>query len=114
MQTKKKAALHGDQKGLMSMDSIAQNLEIFNNPGFGQVRAVELDGKPYFVAKDIAEALGYANSNDAISKHCKGVAKRYPLQTAGGLQEVRIIPEGDVYRLIASSKLEGAQKKAIE
>lgn len=92
------------------MDNVPQKLELFNNKEFGEVRALEVDGAPYFVAKDIAEALGYANPNDAISKHCKGVAKRYPLQTAGGVQEARIISEGDVYRLIASSKLEGAQK----
>ena len=68
------------------------------------------DGKPYFVAKDIAEALGYANTNDAIRTHTKGVVKRYPLQTAGGVQQVRVISEGDMYRLIASSKLPTAEK----
>lgn len=73
------------------------------------VRAVEIDGAPWFAAKDIAEALGYANAADAISKHCKGVAKRYPLQTAGGLQEVRIINEPDLFRLVANSRLPEAE-----
>ena len=76
------------------------------------VRSLMLDGEPWFVAKDIAELLGYANHADAIAKHCKGVAKRYPLQTVGGAQETRIIAEPDVWRLIVRSKLPEAQ--AIE
>lgn len=85
-------------------------LEIFNNPEFGQIRTTEINGDPYFVGKDVAIALGYTNANDAMAKHCKGIAKRYPLQTEGGIQEVRIISEGDMYRLIASSKLPAAEK----
>lgn len=86
-------------------------LEEFRSPVFGTVRTAEIDGKPYFVGKDVAHALGYANTNDALSKHCRGVAKRYPItDSLGRIQEVRIISEGDMYRLIASSKLESAQK----
>lgn len=85
-------------------------LEIFNNPEFGQIRTTEINGDPYFVGKDVAIALGYTNANDAMAKHCKGIAKRYPLPTEGGIQEVRIISEGDMYRLIASSKLPAAEK----
>ena len=70
----------------------------------------EQDGTPMFCDKDVAAALGYANTNDALSKHCKGVAKRYPLQTAGGMQQARFIAEGDLYRLIANSKLPDADK----
>lgn len=70
----------------------------------------EQDGTPMFCGKDVAAALGYANTNDALSKHCKGVAKRYPLQTAGGIQQARFITEGDLYRLIANSKLPDAEK----
>lgn len=88
-------------------------LEIFKNPEFGQIRTTEIDGDPYFVGKDVAIALGYANANDAMAKHCKGIAKRYPLPTEGGVQEVRIISEGDMYRLIASSKLPAAEKFEI-
>ena len=47
------------------------------------VRVVMVDGQPWFVGKDVAEVLGYANPADAIAKHCKGVAKRYPLATPG-------------------------------
>ncbi len=73
------------------------------------VRVVMVDGKPWFVGKDVAEVLGYANPADAIAKHCKGVAKRYPLATPGGTQELRIISEPDVLRLIVGSKLPAAE-----
>ena len=73
-----------------------------------EVRTVVIEDAPFWVAKDVAEVLGYANISDAISKHCKGVAKRYPLQTAGGVQEMRVIGEPDLYRLIAHSNLPAA------
>lgn len=84
--------------------------QVFDNPEFGTIRTVTRDGVPMFCAKDVAVALGYQNTNDAIRKHCKGVAICYPLKTAGGVQDVRFITEGDMYRLIASSKLESAQR----
>ncbi|TXH38842.1 MAG: hypothetical protein E6Q94_01715 [Burkholderiaceae bacterium] len=74
------------------------------------VRVVTVDGEPWFVGKDVAEVLGYANSADAITKHCKGVAKRYPLSTPGGTQELRIISEPDMLRLIVGSKLPAAER----
>ncbi len=61
-----------------------------------------------YCARDIAGTLGYANPNDAIRRHCKGIVKRYPLETAGGMQEMAFIGEGDVYRLIVSSQLPAA------
>lgn len=66
-------------------------------------------GEPLFVGKDICVALGYANPTDAMNQHCKGVAKRYPLQTPGGKQEVRVLTEPDVLRLIVSSTLPAAE-----
>ena len=86
-----------------------KDLQIFKSPEFGQVRTVEIDGKIYFVASDIAKALGYTNTSKAINDHCKGVTKRY-IPTNGGNQEMNIIPEGDVYRLAAKSELPGAEK----
>jgi len=74
------------------------------------IRALEIDGEPYFVGKDVTEALGYANSSDAIATHCKGIAKRYPLQTAGGKQELRVLSEPDVLRLIVNSALPAAER----
>lgn len=73
------------------------------------IRAVLVDGEPHLVAKDVAVALGYSNAADAITRHCKGVAKRYPLMTAGGMQEARVIAESDVMRLIVSSRLPAAE-----
>lgn len=86
-----------------------QELEIFKNEEFGEVRTIMIDDKPYFVANDIASALGYKRPADAVSAHCKGSVK-YRYLTNGGQQEVKIIPEGDVYRLIIKSKLPNAQK----
>lgn len=81
----------------------------FNNEEFGQVRTMMIDGKPYFVANDVAVALGYTIPKDAITRHCKGALKQRYL-TAGGLQEIKIIPEGDIYRLIVRSKLPSAER----
>lgn len=83
-------------------------LQIFNNEEFGQVRTVEIEGKPYFVGKDVANALGYSNPRDAISRHCKGVVKRDTFKEGG--QQIALISEGDMYRLIAHSKLESAER----
>ena len=75
-----------------------------------QVRVVMGDnGEPLFVGKDICVALGYVNHNDAMRQHCKGVVKRYPLQTPGGVQEVRVINEGDMFRLVVNSTLPSAE-----
>jgi prophage antirepressor-like protein len=67
------------------------------------------DGEPWFVAKDVAKALGYATPRDAIAKHCKrkGVAI---CDTPGGKQEISTIPEPDVYRLIMRSNLPAAER----
>lgn len=89
---------------------MAATLESFEHPLFGGLRTIR-DGDQILVcAKDAALALGYVNPKDAIARHCKGVVKRYPLQTPGGVQEVRFINEGDLYRLILSSYLPAAQK----
>lgn len=83
-------------------------LQIFNNEEFGQVRTVEIDGKPYFAGRDVANALGYSNPRDAISRHCKGVVKHDSFKDGGQL--IALIPEGDMYRLITHSKLESAER----
>ena len=74
------------------------------------VRALLLDGVPHFVGRDVADRLGYADPTNAIKKHCKGVAKHHPLQTAGGMQNVRVIAEPDVLRLIIGSRLPAAER----
>ncbi|WP_051554463.1 BRO family protein [Desulfobulbus elongatus] len=75
-----------------------------------QVRTVIENGAPLFVAIDVAEALGYKHPKDAVARHCKGAMKRRPLQTSGGVQEIRVIHEPDVYRLITGSHLPAAQR----
>jgi prophage antirepressor-like protein len=69
------------------------------------VRAVLIDGEPYFVRKDVADRLGYADAVNAIQRRCKGVAKRHTLPTVLGVQDVRVLWEPDVLRLIINSKL---------
>lgn len=83
-------------------------MQIFENPEFGEIRTMEIDSVVWFCATDVAKVLGYKNPNDAISKHCKGVAKRDTL-TNGGVQKMAFINEPDVYRLIAHSKLPKAE-----
>lgn len=84
-------------------------LTIFKNDEFGEVRTIVIDGKPYFGASDVAKVLGYTNPRDAISRHCKGVVKS-DIPTNSGIQTVSFIPEGDIYRLIVKSKLPSAER----
>lgn len=84
-------------------------LQIFNSEEFGQVRTVEINGNPYFVANDVARALGYVETAKAIRTHCKGVSEM-DIPSKGGVQRMKIIPEGDIYRLIIRSKLSSAEK----
>jgi len=85
------------------------NIIPFQSQGFS-IRAVEIDGEPWFVGIDVAEALGYVNPGKAVRDHCKGVTKQTPLSTKGGTQQVRIINEPDLYRLIINSQLPAADK----
>lgn len=85
------------------------SLQIFNSEEFGEIRTIEIDGKPYFVGTDVAKALGYSNPRKAILDHCKGVTKR-DTPTSSGVQSMSYINEGDLYRLIMKSKLPSAEK----
>ncbi|MEW6860136.1 phage antirepressor [Trueperella pyogenes] len=89
----------------------ASTLQAFTNDAFGTIRTVEQEGRVYFCGRDVATALGYINTNKAIQDHCRGVPFRYPINDAlGRSQEARFIIEGDLYRLIMSSKLPAAQQ----
>lgn len=87
------------------------DIRIFNNDEFGRVRTVTIDNEPWFVGKDVAEALGYSNSRKALSDHVhdddKGVTK---CDTLGGKQDLTIINESGLYALIFGSKLESAKR----
>lgn len=71
-------------------------LQTFTSDTFGTIRTIEQEGAVYFCGRDVATALGYVNTKDALARHCKGVVKHYPLNTAGGIQQVRFITEGDL------------------
>lgn len=84
-------------------------LQIFSSTEFGELRTIEEGDKIYFVASDVAKMLGYAKPNNAVSAHCKGTLKR-GIPTGGGVQQMNVIPEGDLYRLIVNSELPSAEK----
>ena len=86
-------------------------LQVYKNAEFGSVRTTTLGGKPYFVGKDVANILGYANTRKALIDHVdeedKGVTK---CDTLGGKQDLIIINESGLYSLILSSKMPNAKK----
>lgn len=84
-------------------------LQIFNNEEFGEIRTITKDDKTYFAGSDVAKALGYAIPHKAVQTHCKGVLK-WNIPTNSGNQDVLFITEGDIYRLIMKSKLPSAEK----
>ena len=87
------------------------NLQLFNNPDFGEIRALELDGQPWFVGKEIAQALGYKDTVNALKSHVDAEDKRgWQITTPGGIQEMTIINESGLYSLVLSSKLPGAKQ----
>ena len=86
-------------------------LQIFNNEEFGQIRTVTIDNEPWFVGRDVAEALGYSEPRSAVSKKVddtdKGVAE---METPSGKQNMTIINESGLYALIFGSKLDSAKR----
>jgi anti-repressor protein len=86
-------------------------LQIFKNDQFGEIRTVEIGGEPWFVWKDIADKLGYSNPRDAIYKHVdpedKGASR---IATTSGEQDMTIINESGLYSLVLSSKLPTAKQ----
>lgn len=85
-------------------------LMIFNNPEFGNIRMMDEDGSVLFCGNDVAKALGYKSPKDAISTHCRGAVKRRLTDSIGREQDTAFIPESDLYRLVFSSKLPTAEK----
>lgn len=81
-------------------------------PAMFEVRVVERDGNPWFVTKDVAVALGYSRTSDAIRKHCRKANDFRPPQNGAPANPtpMKIIPESDVYRLIIKSKLTSAEQ----
>lgn len=87
-------------------------LQIFDNEEFGSIRTLTIDGEPWFVGRDVALALGYSNTRDALSRHIESddrdVVKHDSLN--GGKQDTVIINESGLYCLILSSKLPSAKR----
>lgn len=91
-----------------------RELQVFTNLDFGEIRGVNVEGKPYVVANDVLKMLGYTEGSwrTTLSRKCKYVTKcnvPHPQSNSKTL-EINVIPEGDIYRLIFSSKLPSAQK----
>ena len=84
-------------------------LQVFENNQFGQMRTLTENGNTLFCGSDVAKALGYVNPSKALNDHCRGITKR-DTPTSSGVQTMSFIPEGDVYRLITHSKLPTAEK----
>lgn len=90
---------------------MANELQIFNNPEFGEIRTLEIDGESWFVGKDIAAALGYSNSRDALATHIDDEDKAtVAIHDGSQNRNMTIINESGVYALIFSSKLPSAKK----
>lgn len=87
------------------------SLQIFNSEEFGDIRTVTIDNEPWFVGKDVATALGYKNTADAIGKHIDTDDKlTSQIAIAGQRRDVVVINESGVYALIFGSKLESAKR----
>lgn len=91
------------------------DVSIFSNPEFGSVRVVMQNGEPWFVASDVAKALGYAKPANAVQQHCEKVNKITQVPETGSSVNtppvsILIIPEEDVYALIFGSQLESAKR----
>ena len=87
------------------------NLQIFNSEEFGDIRTVQLNNEIYFVGKDVATALGYANPKNAVPTHVSEEDKlSTQIEYAGQRREVTVINESGLYALIFGSKLESAKR----
>ena len=85
-------------------------LQIFTNPDFGEVRTIEENGAVLFCGSDVAKALGYQNPSRDVQRHCKAIRERCTTDSVGRQQEMLFIPESDLYRLVFGSKLPTAER----
>lgn len=86
------------------------NLQIFNNSAFGAIRVIQQNGEPWFVGKDVCEALRYSNSRKALADHIKENHKGVTFcDTPGGKQQLTIIDEAGLYSLVMRAKTDKAE-----
>ena len=103
--------LRGDYSIKIKGDGRMNELKIFENSEFGKVRTVLVDGEPYFVGKDVAEVLGYSNTQKAIRDHVDRFDKLTErIVLSGQNREVILINESGLYSLILSSKMPRARE----
>lgn len=88
------------------------NLQIFQSPEWGSIRTVDLDGAPWLVGKDVAQALGYSNTRDALDRHVDPEDKNTVVNPDGnrGNPNMTIINESGLYSLVLASKLPSARR----
>lgn len=92
-----------------------EELKLFNNPEFGTIRVISIEDEPWLVGKDVAEALGYSNTKDALATHVDDEDKRVIQRSENATLEIpnrglTIINESGLYSLVLSSKLPTAKK----
>ena len=86
------------------------DMKIFENSEFGAVRVVDVNGEPWFVPRDVASALGYVDTTQAIRMHCEKANDFRGVEMTATATPMKIIPEEDVYALIFGSRLESAKQ----
>lgn len=87
------------------------NIQVFNNPEFGEIRTVEINNEPWLVGKDVAEVLGYTDTFGAMKKHVDQDDKLVcQIDSAGQKRDATVINESGLYSLVLSSKLPTAKK----
>jgi prophage antirepressor-like protein len=107
----RKLLLSQVKRSFLMQLSLSENIKIFNNAEFGEIRVMLIDDDPWFVGKDIAVALGYKDTVNALKAHVDEQDKRgWRITTPSGEQQATIINESGLYSLIFSSKLESAQR----
>lgn len=89
-------------------------LRVFSNAEFGDVRTVIIDGEPWLVGVDVAKSLAYQNPSKAINTHCKHTRMEWMSDTVGRRQQLKVIPEGDLYRLIVKAATQSNSKEVRE
>jgi len=96
--------------GFLLDDYQMKDLIAFDFSGASVRIVMGKNGEPWFCGKDVCAVLGYTNPTKAMADHCKGVTISYPLQTPGGMQDLRFLTEPDTLRLIIKSNLPAAVK----
>ena len=88
-----------------------EGLQIFTSPEFGQIKAIEVDGRPYFLGKEVADALGYQNGSRDINRHVDNEDRLTRcFNDSGQGRYMTIINESGLYSLILSSKMDSAKR----